>query len=61
MSGRFVQGRGLVLILGQGRDGLGPLVRAKTGPMSEPGSKLGVWRETGLKLSLGQDRQWVGD
>ena len=50
---------------GQGRDGLEPLVRARTGPMSElefrevtgPGHEPGVRTETGLGISLGQDRK----
>ena len=62
-------GRGLVLNLGHGRDGLEPVVRARTGPGSEPGFRevtgpgpeADVRIRTGLGLGLGQGREWVGD
>ena len=55
--------------LGQGRDGLEPVVTARTGTGSEPwlrevtgpGPEPGVRTKTGLGLSLSQGREWVGD
>ena len=67
LSRGSVQGRGLVLSLWQGMDGLEPVVRARTGPRSEPqfrevtgpGPEPGVMTKTGLRLGLGQGREWV--
>ena len=64
-----MQGRSLILSLRQVRDGLKLVVRASTGPVSEPGfrevAEPGpepvVRTMTRLGLSLGQGREWVGD
>ena len=62
-------GAGLVLSLGQGRDGLEPVVTARTGTVSEPwfrevtwpGPEPGVRTKTWLGLRLSQGREWFGD
>ena len=69
LSRRSVRGRGLVLSLGQGRDGLESVLTARMGSGSEagfrevpqPGLEPGVRTKTGLGLSLSQGREWVGD
>ena len=61
LNRRSVQGRGLVLSLGHGRDGLEPVVRAMLGPGSEPrfrevtgpGLHPDVWAGKGSGPQLG--------
>ena len=60
-----MQGHFLVLRLGQGRDGLEPVVKTRTEPGSESGFREvtglgpepGVRTKTGLGLSLDQGRE----
>ena len=62
-------GAGLVLSLGQGRDGLEPVVTARTGTgsgpwlreVTGPGPEPSVRTNTILGLSLSQGREWFGD
>ena len=62
-----MQGRDLVLSLGQGRDGLEPVVRVRAGPGLEPevwagkgpGPQPGSGQRLGGGLSQDRDRYWV--